>query len=162
MRRLRQDWNEHRWNWGPRRYERVGLTPQGACSIWADTTLCPCFYDPGMAGWARFKDTPHRQCSGYECDPRRATHGVAARTIQEWRSDEVVRENYHNRKRRDGSRMVKISCMRCGFLIRKQRVAFREYATRWGDKCPACEAAAKNKVMYWRNGKPLEFDKKPA
>ena len=162
MRRLRRDWNEHRWNWNPRKYPRYGLTPQGACSIWADTDLCPCFYDPGMAGWARFKDTPHRSCSGYECDPRRATHGVASRTIQEWRSEEVVRENYHVRNRRDGIRLVKQTCIRCGFLIKKRWVRFGDFISHWNDECPACAERMKRKTSYWRGNQLLEFDKKPA
>jgi hypothetical protein len=57
MRRLRRDWNEHGWNWRP--LPRF-MTKHETGSVWDNTDLCACFYDP--RAMARFKDTP-KQCT---------------------------------------------------------------------------------------------------
>lgn len=152
MRRLRIDWATHGWNWQwmenrPYPFRHSRLTKEAACSIWAQTTLCDCFWNPGFAGMGRFKDTPHPKCSSYECNPREYAHGQGSRPIQEWREEarawgDEGREDYHVR-RREPDRMILIrqTCI-CGCVMGK--VWKRAEEISWSDKrsekyCPSCE-----------------------
>lgn len=149
IRRLKNDWATHGWNWNYRRikFSRLGVAPSVACSIWADTTLCECFWNPAFNGMGRFKDTPHPRCSGYECCPERVAHGLESRSIQEWRElgramGDDARE-YWNRTRKTPDRLmlVRQTCG-CGFLMKTFLKPAGEI--RWRDKrsekyCPDCE-----------------------
>lgn len=164
LRRVKNDWNTHGWNWNPRPYYHMksGLTKQGACSIWSETDLCECFYDPGMAGWARFKDTPHRVCSPYECDPRRASKGAEAKPIQELRAEEA-QEDWHIRKPNpDQVTSVRQRCL-CGFLFGFIRVKVKD-RRRWSmrnrdnRRCDDCKRRFGHSQELW----PQEKLKRPA
>lgn len=152
IRRLRSDWNDHGWKQNP-----VWLAWE---KTWT-TTLCECFYDPGMRGWARFKDTPHRSCSIYECNPRNYTHGLESRPIQEWRAAPIEREDFHSRKRRRGLVVwLHKACIRCGRSMGRERHVVGEYDRGRGDVvCWGCTHETRMKTVYGFNGKRQEFDK---
>jgi hypothetical protein len=150
MRRLKNDWATHGWNWNwmsSRRYQytRLGVTAEAACSIWAKTTLCDCFWNPGFAGMGRFKNTPHPRC-GYECHPE-YSHGMESRPIQEWREldrsmgDEMREEWKRPRRTPDRMMLVRQTCL-CGYLMKKFWKPASEIT--WGDRrsqkyCPDCK-----------------------
>lgn len=157
IRRLKNDWATHGWNWNYARYtNNFGLSKEGACSIWAKTTLCSCFFDPGFNGMARFKDTPHPRCSSYECNQRESNHGLESRPIQEWRElaramGDDVREDWHVR-RRDPERLILIRkrCL-CGYVMGKEwkkaaEIDWSDYRSE--DKCPDCKRKFGEKKMF--------------
>ena len=148
MRRLKNDWQTHGWNWNwmsarGTKYTRFGLTEEAKCSIWAETTLCDCFWNPGFNGMARFKDTPtagRRKELHFELGPKGDPRGGV--TIQEVRSEEVVRENWSTRKA-DHNKwvLVKQTCL-CGYLMKTFWKKAKEVL--WSDRrsadyCPGCE-----------------------
>jgi hypothetical protein len=150
MRRLKDDWNSHRWNWNwmssrAYKYTHFGLTPAAACSIWAQTTLCDCFWNPGFKGMGRFKDTPHPAC-GSECHPEYG-HGLESRPIQEWRElaramgDETPVDLGTRRREPDKMVLIRKTCI-CGYLMDKEwkRVQDVKWSDRRSDKkCPDCK-----------------------
>lgn len=135
MRRLRSDWADHGWRRDPR--------PYGTRNI-DGTSLCDCFFlDSKQA--LRFKDTPHPKCSDYECNPRKAAHGIGIRTIQEWRAMTPEDDSYRVRgakrreRKRDALVLDRVRCS-CGFLLRTRLVPARlasNYDWR-GEKCEGC------------------------
>lgn len=148
MRRLRNDWATHGWNWQwmsnrPRAYQRLGIAEEAKCSIWAQTTLCDCFWNPGFNGSGRFKDTPtagRRKELHFELGPKGDPRGGV--TIQEVRCEEVVREDWHSRKA-DPNKMVlvKQTCI-CGYVMKTFWKKAKE--VNWSDKrsekyCPDCK-----------------------
>lgn len=162
MRRLKNDWATHGWNWNylsakpyGGAFRRIGLTQEASCSFWAQTTLCDCFWNPGLSGMGRFKDTPHRSC-GIECQPEKYSHGLESRPIQEWRElarayGDEAREDWHVRKRdREKVVVVRKFCV-CGYSMGKTWKKVSEVT--WSDRrseeyCPSCE-----KRFGKRNGK---------
>lgn len=150
MRRLKNDWATHGWNWNWMSARRIsytiqGLTPAAQCSIWAKTTLCDCFWNPGFSGKARFKDTPHPRC-GYECHPEYG-HGIESRPIQEWREkdramgDDTRQDWKRPRRTPDRMMLVRQTCL-CGYVMNKLWKPAGEI--RWSDKrsekrCPDCK-----------------------
>ena len=161
LRRLKQDWNQHGWNWGPRWYERsYQLTPEAACSIWAGTDLCECFYD--KKAQARFKDTPNT-CNCWTCrNPRRVFAGKnsSALTFAERRAFLDDREDWHKRRWRRGWRSLKVQCRHCGITIGSRSVSLHSGDGRGpGELCRACEEAVSKVNFYWFNGKYMEFQK---
>ncbi len=151
IRRLKVDWASHGWNWNwmssRRSFTRLGIAPSAQCSIWNQTTLCDCFWNPGFAGMGRFKDTPHPKCTSYECHPREYSHGKESRPIQEWREEarawgDEGREDFGVR-RRDPDRMILVrqTCL-CGYLMKTFWKPAAEIS--WRDKrsegyCPDCK-----------------------
>lgn len=139
IRRLKTDWNDHRWNWNYLTYprSRVGITPEVACSFWAGTTLCGCFWNPKEM--ARFKDTPTGNHSKRECgcsDPMTEYKDEVKRAVE--------REDWHKKKSREGTRLVKLSCMKCGIMLCKKWVEFGKPVTRDGvHYCEACDKRSK-------------------
>lgn len=159
MRRLKEDWATHGWNWNwmssrPRAYQRLGIAPSAQCSIWAQTTLCDCFWNPGFSGMGRFKDTPHPRC-GYECRPE-YSHGLERRPIQEWREDgrswgDERPADFHVRRRNpDREILVRQTCI-CGYLMKT--FWKRAQDIRWSDKRSEeyCESCTKR--LGRRNGR---------
>jgi hypothetical protein len=150
MRRLKDDWATHGWNWQwtanrPFKFTHGGIAKSAECSIWAETTLCDCFWNPAFSGMGRFKDTPHPKC-GFECHPE-YSHGIESRPIQEWR--ELYRAMGDEApvdlgvRRRDPDRLVLIrkTCL-CGYLMGKEWK--RAEDVKWSDrrsekKCPDCK-----------------------
>jgi len=153
MRRLRNDWATHGWNWQwmsnrAYAYQRQGIAEEAKCSIWAQTTLCDCFWNPAFSGMGRFKDTPHPRCSKYECQPEKYTHGLESRPIQEWREEARAWGDDApvdlGTRRREPEKMVLIrkKCL-CGYLLDKEWKRVQD--VRWSDrlsngqKCPDCK-----------------------
>lgn len=141
IRRLKTDWNDHRWNWNYLTYprSRVGITPEAACSFWAGTNLCGCFWNPKEM--ARFKDTPTGRHSNREC-------GCVDHAI-EYKEEQclpVAREDWHKKKSREGVRLAKLSCMKCGILLCKKWVEFGKSVIREGAyHCEACDKRSKER-----------------
>lgn len=150
MRRLKNDWAMHGWNWQwmanrAFRYTPFKIARKAECSIWAETTLCDCFWNPAFSGMGRFKNTPHPKC-GSECHPE-YSHGIENRPIQEWREiaramgDETPME--YGTRRRDPDRMILIRKLcGCGYLMGKEWK--RAEDVKWSDrrsdkKCPDCK-----------------------
>lgn len=162
LRRLKLDWNQHGWNWGPRWYDRgYQLTPAASCSFWAKTDLCECFYDAKQQ--ARFKDTP-KHCACWSCrNPRRANAGKnsTALTFAEHRAFLDDREDWHKRRRRDGYRTIKSNCTRCGVMMGKgiSRFHGRDLGYSPGSMCKLCREAVTKVTYYWFNGRYTEFNK---
>lgn len=161
MRRLKRDWNEHGWNWGPRWYTRSWTqTTDAACSFWAQTDLCECFYDPKAQ--ARFKDTP-KTCSCWSCgNPRRAFAGKNSSALT--RAEKIAfmddREDWKKPKRREGVRMVKYQCSRCGFLLGSGPLKFGAWKTLNTSLCEGCHKIMAGRSVYWFNGKRLEYEER--
>jgi hypothetical protein len=157
MRRLREDWATHGWNWNwmsARRtsFSRLGIAPSAQCSIWAETTLCDCFWNPAFSGMGRFKDTPHPKCS-FECHPEYG-HGIESRPIQEWRElDRAMGDEAPvdlGVRRRDPDRLVLVrkTCL-CGYLMGKEWK--RAEDVKWSDrrsekKCPDCKRRLEDRL----------------
>jgi len=160
IRRLKVDWATHGWNWQwldnrPYRFTHFGVAKKAECSIWAKTTLCDCFWNPGFAGMGRFKDTPHPKCHSYECNPREYTHGKESRPIQEWREEarawgDEGRDDFSVR-RRDPGRMILVrqTCV-CGYLIRtlwkpSAEISWRD--KRGDERCPDCRRKFEERML---------------
>lgn len=149
MRRLKHDWATHGWNWNYVWVHPWYSKQKADCSIWAETTLCACFYDPSFKGMARFKDTPsmnHRQrsCNGWEGD-----------RINEYKDEqklEVERE-FHGSDRKSGRRRdprrMKVTCL-CGYLVGHVMVepgesSWKEISKKYGDRYPKCPDCSEKK-----------------
>lgn len=120
MRRLKNDWATHGWNWNYR-WTRRGWPQQTekSCSIWAETTLCECFYDPSFKGMSRFKDTPSMGMR------KRVSNGQDGDRINEYKAEqriEVEKEQHgtsqrlRKRLQRQEPTRKKVTCL-CGYLL---------------------------------------------
>ncbi len=148
MKRLRSDWNDHGWRRDPVRYASNHID---------GTSLCDCFF-PWSAQAVRFKDTPTGRFRKRDEWDDSLTRYRVERLLP------VERERFGVRKRRRGFRFVKEKCM-CGFVLGIVKVPFGQSSwavQRPRTQCESCERRTKGKMMYWRNGKLLEFDQKPA
>jgi hypothetical protein len=157
MRRLRHDWATHGWNWNylwirPGRYS----SEKASCSIWAETTLCECFYDPSFKGMGRFKDTPsmgHRQrwCNGKDGD--RINEYKAEQQLEVEKELHGTGQRLRKRTQRQEPRRMKVTCL-CGYVVGHVMVKYGEskytaISRKYGDrhpKCPNCDARMKKKL----------------
>lgn len=143
MRRLRSDWNDHGWRRDP--VPKYDWRDGRLCLIgWSDS-LCGCFDLKDMQA-LRFKDTPNG-CNCRGCDnPRHVYDGKMKEslTLHERRAFLDDREDWRKRKRREGSRIVSVSCMRCGRSIGRVRLKYgkRLYEKLkemgWDRRCTSC------------------------
>lgn len=158
MRRLRSDWSDHgRQSVPVYRRELIG-DKYVACEI-IGSTLCECF-DLTSKQALRFKDTPTGSHSKRACGcSEPLTEYKDARKLP------VEREDWRRKpKHREGTRVVKMQCTRCGFLLGRVTVAFGQSPS-WahGSRvCEGCTKAMKKRMSYWRNGQIVEYEKKPA
>lgn len=158
MRRLKHDWATHGWNWNYARYSvsRIGLTKEAACSFWAQTTLCDCFYNPAFKGMGRFKDTPSmghrkRSCNGKDGD--RINEYKASQRIEVEKEVHGTSQRLRKRMRRQEPRRMKVTCL-CGYLIghimvqngeSKYTAISRRYGNRH-PRCPNCDERLKRRT----------------
>jgi hypothetical protein len=145
FRRLRSDWNDHWEGWSPEYEYKDGkvcfVSPGGP------TQLCDCF-DLTTKQALRFKDTP-RPCSCLGCggNPRRLLDGrnksqEGALPLVERVLNIGEREHWSKRKRREGHHPYRVSCRRCGYLLRIVLIENRKSYNRQDGhslKCPACD-----------------------
>jgi hypothetical protein len=157
MRRLRHDWATHGWNWNylwirPGRYS----SEKASCSIWAETTLCECFYDPSFKGMGRFKDTPsmgHRQrsCNGKDGD--RINEYKAEQQLEVEKELHGTSQRLRKRLHRQEPRRMKVTCL-CGYVVGHVMVKYGEskytaISRKYGDrhpKCPNCDERMKKRL----------------
>jgi hypothetical protein len=157
MRRLRHDWATHGWNWNylwtrPARIYSV----KESCSIWAETTLCECFYDPSFKGMGRFKDTPSmnhrkRSCNGKDGD--QVNEYKAQQRLEVEKEIYGTKERLRKRMHRLDPRRMKVTCI-CGFLLGHVWVSSDEsrytaVSKKFGDRrprCPNCDAKVKGRL----------------
>lgn len=151
MRRLRSDWNDHGWKRDPRYSWRIENGVQ-TCEV-VGTTLCDCFnlLHPQAL---RFKDTPTGRHSKRKC-------GCSEPPLEykEERKLEVRRESYQRRKRREGERIDKVICSRCGFLLYSCPVKFGVGKSYNNLLCEGCSRIMAQRSVYWFNGRRQEFER---
>lgn len=150
MRRLRSDWNDHGWKRDPV-YRREMVDGKLVTCEAIGTTLCKCFdlRDPQAL---RFKDTPTGGHSKRNC-------GCSEPPLEykEQRKLEVQRERWQRRKRREGERMAKVICSRCGFLLYSSPVKFGVSRSFNNLLCEGCSRIMAQRSVYWFNGRRQEF-----
>jgi hypothetical protein len=142
MRRLRSDWADHgRQSVPVYRRELVG-DKLVACEI-IGSTLCECF-DLTSKQALRFKDTPTGSHSKRACG--------CSEPLTDYKDAvklPVEREDWRRKpKHRDGTRLVKLSCMKCGIMLCKKWVAFGDGVSRLDLlDCAACYKRAKERSI---------------
>lgn len=157
IRRLKHDWATHGWNWNYRWTRSWGAPkPEKSCSIWAETTLCECFYDPSFKGMGRFKDTPsmgHRQrsCNGKDGD--RINEYKDEQRLEVEKERHGTAERLRKRLHRQDPRRMKVTCT-CGYvvghvMVRHDESRYTAISRKYGDrhpKCPNCDARTKKRL----------------
>lgn len=154
--RLRADWADH-GRQGVPIYRRELIDGKWvACEI-TGTTMCGCFDLTSKQAY-RFKDSPTGGHSKRRCGCSEPCLDYKVERQME------AKDDWHKRKRRDGTRISKSLCSRCGFLLGKGPVEFH-VALSWTSRSGMCEGCSKimaERSVYWFNGRRQEFVKKPA
>lgn len=156
MRRLKQDQNEHgtQWNWSRVPVERRGLSPEGQCSIWAQTDLCACFYDP--KAMARFKDTPTQDHSNRRCGCKYDRQAAQRKVLLKL---PLEVDSWKKRQRKKGSvTYVHRCCSDCGRSLGRIRklVGGRDLSC-VPPYCRVCEGKKQRPRILWFNGRRVDL-----
>lgn len=156
MRRLRSDWADHGRQSVPI-YRRELVGDKLITREIIGSTLCACFDLTSMQA-LRFKDTPTGDHSKRQCGCSEPPLEYKVERKME------ARDDWHKRKRREGTLIKKSLCSRCGFQIGKGPVEFHSGRS-WGYPSALCEGCSKimaERSVYWFNGRRQEFEKRPA
>lgn len=133
MRRLRSDWADHGRQSVPI-YRRELVGDKLITREIIGSTLCACF-DLTSKQALRFKDTPTGNHSKRQCGCSEPyTEYKDARKME-------ALDDWRKREHREGVRLVKIACMKCGVFLCKKWVEFGKPVMREG--AVYCEVCAK-------------------